>query len=149
MHVRVSGHGACGLAKMLDGFIELAQFLESAAEVVARNPIEWINLYGGEEGVARVGELAELVIGDAKIDVRFDPVGREVHHALVILDRLRKRLMLCFAIERGAKKILGCRPGHGVKFGRLRGSIERESPLLQERIERQLRARGNDVNLAT
>lgn len=148
MHIRMGGHGARGAAKMFDGFIELAQFLESAAEVVARNSVERINLHGVEEGVAGVGELAKLVIGDAEIDVRFDPVWREVHHALVILNCLRESLVLRFAIERGAEKIFGRGPSHGVKFCWLRGPIKRERPLLQKRIERQFRAGRNDVNFA-
>ena len=148
MHVGVRGHGAGGAAEMLDGFIELAEFFQGAAQVVTRNAVERVDLHGAEEGVARVGEVAELVIGDAEIDVRFDPVGGEFDDTLIILDGLRQSFGAGFAIERGAEKILGRGPGQRVKFGRLRRHIERESPLFQERIKRKLGTRRHHVNFA-
>ena len=148
MHVGVRGHGAGGAAEMLDGFIELAEFFQRAAQVVTRNAVERVDLHGAEEGVARVGEVAELVIGDAEIDVRFDPVGGEFDDTLIILDGLWQSFGAGFAIERGAEKILGRGPGQRVKFGRLRRHIERESPLFQERIKRKLGARRHYVNFA-
>ena len=88
MDVGVGGHGAGGAAEMVNGFVKLAEFFQSTAQVIARDAVERIDLHGGEEAVAGVGELAHLVVGDAKIDVRFDPAGREVHDALIIFDRL-------------------------------------------------------------
>src|ERR1700684_4353123 len=76
MDVRVCGHGAGGAAEMVNGFVKLAEFFQSAAQVVAGDAVERIDLHGGKEAVAGVGELAHLVIGDAEIDVRFDPAGR-------------------------------------------------------------------------
>ena len=129
MDVGVGGHGAGGAAEMFDGFIEFAEFFESAAEVVARDAVERIDLDGVEKTIAGVGELAELVIGDAEVDVGFDPGGREFDDALIILDGLRQSFGAGFAIERGAEKILGSGPGHGVKLGGLRRHVERKGPL--------------------
>jgi len=148
MDVRVGGHGACGAAEMVNGFVELAELFQSAAQVVARDAVERVNLHGGEEAIARVGELAELVIRHSQIDVRFDPARRKVHDALIIFDRLRESFGARFAVERGLKKIFRSGTDHGVQFRGLRGEVKRKSPLAQERIEGAFRAGGNDVNFA-
>src|ERR1700733_5955119 len=101
MNVRVSGHGTRGAAQMFHGLVELAEFFESAAEVVARDAVERINLYGSQKAIARVGELTQLVVCDAEVDVRFDPVRRQIHDTLIIFDRLGQSLGLGFAVERG------------------------------------------------
>ena len=128
--------------------IELAQLLESAAQVVARDAVQRINLHRGEESVTCVGKLPQLIVSDAEIDVRFDPVRREFHHALVIFDGFRQRLAARFAIQRRLEKILGRGPGHRVQFRGLRRHIKRESPLPQERIERSFRSRWHHVYIA-
>jgi hypothetical protein len=133
---------------VVNGFVELAEFFECAAQVVAGDAVERIDLHGGEEAVARVGELAHLVVGDAEIDVRFDPVGREVHYALIIFDGLGEGFGARFTIERGLKEIFGSGADHGVQFLGLRGEVKRKSPLAQKRIEGTFRAGGNDVNFA-
>ena len=148
MNIGVRGHGACGAFKMFDGSIEVAEFFERAAEVVARNAAERIDLYGGEEGIARVGKVAELIVGDAEIDVRLDPSGRELDDTQIIFDGLRKSLSAIFAIERGLEKLFGRGASHGVELGRLDGNIEREGPLLEEWIKRTLGAGRDDVNFA-
>ncbi len=148
MDVCVGGHRAGGAAQMVNGFVKLAEFFERAAQVVTRDAVERINLHGGEKAIARVGELPQLIVGDAEIDVRFDPVRREVHHALIIFDRLRESFGARFAIERGLKEILGSGADHGVQFRGLRSEVKRESPLAQERIEGPFGARGDDVNFA-
>ena len=148
MDVGVGGHGAGGAAEVVNGFFELAEFFESAAQVVTRDAVERIDLHGGEEAVARVGELAHLVVSDTEIDVRFDPVRCEVHDALIILDGLRKSFGARFAIERGLKKIFGSGTDHGVQFRGLRTEVKRKSPLAQKRIEGAFGAGGDDVNFA-
>ena len=65
MDIRVSGHGARGAAQMFHGFVEFAEFFQRAAQVVTRDAVERINLHGGEEAIARVSELAQLVVSDA------------------------------------------------------------------------------------
>ena len=112
MNVRVSGHGTRGAAQMFHGLVELAEFLESAAEVVARDAVERINLYGGEKAIARVAELAHLVVCDAQIDVRFDPVRRQIHDTLIIFDRLGQSFRVRFAVEGGLKEIFGSGADH-------------------------------------
>ena len=149
MDVCVGGHGAGGAAQMVNGFVKLAEFFERAAQVVTRDAVKRINLHGGDEAVARVSQLAELVIRDAEIDVRFDPVRREVHHALIIFDRLRETLGTSFAIERGLKKIFGRGADHGVQFRGLRGEVKRESPLAQKGIVGAFGAGRNDMDFAT
>jgi hypothetical protein len=148
MDVGVGGHGACGAAEMVDGFVELAEFFESATEVVTRDAVERIDLHGCEEAVARVGELAHLVIGDAEIDVRFDPVRCEVHDTLIIFDGLGQGVGASFAIERGLKEIFGSGANHGVQFGGLRSEVKRKSPLAEKWIEGAFGAGGHDVNFA-
>jgi len=148
MDVRVGGHGAGGAAQMVHGFVEFAELFESTAEVVARDAVERIDLHGDEKAIARVGELAQLVVSDAQIDVRLDPIRCEVHNALVIFDRLGQGFGASFAIERGLEEILGSGPDHGAQFRRVRGEVKRESPLAQKRIEGTLRAGGNDVDFA-
>ena len=98
---------------MFHGFVELAEFFESAAEVVARDAVERINLYGGEKAIARVGELAQLIVCDAEVDVRFDPIRRKIHDTLIIFDRLGQSFGARFAIERGLKEIFGSGADHG------------------------------------
>ncbi len=149
MDVCVGGHGAGGAAQVVNGFVKLAEFFERAAQVITRDAVKRINLHGGEEAVARVSQLAELVIRDAEIDVRFDPVRREVHHALIIFDRLRETLGTSFAIERGLKKIFGRGADHGVQFRGLRGEVKRESPLAQKGIVGAFGAGRNDMDFAT
>ena len=148
MDVGVGGHGAGGAAQMVNGFVELAEFFQSAAQVVAGDAVERIDLHGSEEAIACVAQLAHLVVGDAEVDVRFDPVRREVHDALIIFDRLRECFGARFAIERGLKDIFGGGAEHGAQFSRLRRQVKRESPLAQERIEGAIGARGDDVNFA-
>src|ERR1700679_956285 len=121
MNVRVSGHGTRGTAQMLDGFVDLAEFFESAAEVVARDAVERINLYGGEKAIARVGELAQLIVCDAEVDVRFDPVRRQIHDTLIIFDRLGQSFGARFAIERGLEEIFRSGADHGTLFRGLQG----------------------------
>lgn len=55
MDVRVRGHRARGPAKMINGFVEFAEFLQRAAQVISRDAVQRINLHGGEERIARVG----------------------------------------------------------------------------------------------
>jgi len=148
MHVRVSGHGTRGAAQMFHGFVKLAEFFESAAEVVERDAIERINLHGGEKAIARVGELAQLIVGDAKVDVRFDPIRSQIHDTLIIFDRLGQSFGVRFAIERGLKEIFGSGAGHGVQFRGLRSEVKWESPLAQKRIEGTFGAGRNDVDFA-
>lgn len=148
MDVRMGGHGAGGAAQMVNGFVELAEFFERAAQVVTRDAVERINLHGGEKAIARVAELAQLVVGDAEIDVRFDPIRREVHHALIIFDRFGQGFGARLAIERGLKEILGSGADHGVQFRGLKRQVKWKSPLAQKRIEGTFRARGDDVNFA-
>jgi hypothetical protein len=148
MNVRVSGHGACGAAQMLHGFVELAEFFQSAAQVVTRDAVERVNLHGGEKAIARVGELAHLVVRDAEVDVRFDPIRREIHHALIIFDCFGQSFGARFAIERGLKEILGSGPDHGAQFRGLRGQVKRECPLAQKRTEGTFGAGRNDVHFA-
>jgi hypothetical protein len=80
--------------------------------------------------------------------VRFDPVRREVHHALIIFDRLGQSFGASLAIERGLEEILGSGADHGAQFRGLRSEIERKSPLAQKRIEGTFGAGRNDVNFA-
>lgn len=148
VNVGVSWHGACGAAKMIHGLINLAEFFQSAAQVITRDAVERVNLHGGEEAIARIGELAQLVVRDTEIDVRFDPIGREIHHALIIFDRLRQGFCARFAIERGLKEILGRGADHGAQFRRLRSEVKRKSPLAQKWIKGTFRARRHDVDLA-
>ena len=148
MNIGVGRHGACGAAQMVYSFVELAEFFQSAAQVVPRDAAEGVNLHGGEEAVARVAELAHLVVGDAEVDVRLDPVGREVHDALIIFYRLRKSFGARFAIERGLEEIFGSGADHGAQLRGLRGQVKRKSPLTQKRIEGALGAGWNDVNFA-
>jgi len=146
MDVGVGGHGAGGAAEMVNGLVELAEFFECAAQVVTRDAVERIDSHGGEETIARVAELAHLVVSDAEIDVRFDPGRREVHDALIIFDRLRESFGARFAIERGLKEIFGGGADHGAQFSGLSGEVKREGPLAQKGIEGAFRAGGNDVN---
>jgi hypothetical protein len=148
MHIGMRGHGARGAFEMADGFVKLAEFFERATEVVARNAVERIDLHGGLKRCARIGELAELVVSHAEIDVGFDPVGREFHDAMIIFNGLRQRVGAVFAIERGLEKFLGRGPGHGVELGGFDGHVERESPLLKKRVERALGTRRDHVNFA-
>ncbi len=148
MNIGVGRHGACGAAQMVYSFVELAEFFQSAAQVVPRDAAEGVNLHGGEEAVARVAQLAQLVVGDAEIDVRLDPVGREVHDALIIFDRLRKSFGARFAIERGLEEIFGSGADHGAQLRGLGGQVKRKSPLTQKRIEGAFGAGRDDVNFA-
>jgi hypothetical protein len=148
MNVRMGGHGAGGAAQMFHGFVEFAKFFESAAQVVTRDAVEWVNLHGGQETIARVGKLTQLIVSDAEIDVRFDPIRREIHYALIIFDRLGQGFGARFAIERGLKEILGSGADHGAQFRGLRGEVERKSPLAPKRIEGAFGTRGNHVDFA-
>ncbi len=148
MNVRMGGHGTRGAAQMFHGVVELAKFFQCAAEVVARDAIERVNLHRGEKAIARVGELAQLVIGDAEIDVGFDPVGRKSYHPLIIFDRFGQSFGARFAIERGLEEIFGSGADHGTQFRGLRREVKRKSPLAQKRIERTLRAGRNNVHFA-
>jgi len=148
MDVGVGRHGAGGAAQMVHGLVEFAEFFQSASQVVARDAVERINVDGGEETIAGVGKLAQLVVSDAEIDVSLDPVRREIHDALIIFDRFRQGFGASLTIERGLEEILGSRADHGAQFRRLRGKVKRESPLAQKRIEGTFRAGGNDVNFA-
>ena len=105
-------------------------------------------MHGGEEAIARVGELAELVVRDAEIDVGLDPIGSEVYDALIIFDRLRQGLGASFAIESGLEEIFGRGADHGAQSCRLTGQVKRECPLAQKWIEGTFRARRNYVNFA-
>lgn len=148
MDVRVGRHGAGGAAEMVNGLVELAEFFERAAQVVTRDAVERINLHGGEKAIARVAQLAELVISDAKINVRFNPIRREVHDALIIFDGFGQGFGARLAIERGLKEILRSGADHGVQFRGLKRQVKWKGPLAQKRIERTLRAGRNDVNFA-
>src|SRR5208282_1662488 len=135
MNVRMSGHGAGGATQMLDGLVDLALFFEDAAEVVARNSIQGIELDGGKKLGAGLFGAAHLIESDAQVDVRVNPVGREVDHQAVIVDGLGQRFGLSLAIERRLKQILGGWSRHRVQFCPERRRVEGESPLLLDRAE--------------
>ena len=100
MHVGMSGHGSCRTAQVIDGLIELAKLLEGATQVIARDPVQGINLHRSQKSVSRVGELSQLIVSDAQIYVCLDPTRREFHDALVIFDRFRQCLAASYAIQR-------------------------------------------------
>ena len=72
--------------ELFDGRVKLTLFLEDAAEVVTRNAVRWIELDGGLKGNTRLIGLAHLVEDYAQVDMRFDPIGRELDRAAVSLD---------------------------------------------------------------
>ena len=148
MDVGVSGHGAGGAAQMVDGFVKLAQLLERAAEVVARDAVQGVERDRGLKRSACIGKLAHLIVGHSEIDVGFDPVGRELHNALVILDCLRKHFLARLAIQSVFEKLFGRGAGHGMQFRFTSGDIKRENPLLAEGIERAFGAGRNHQNFA-
>ena len=103
-------------------------------------------MHGREKRGASVGEVPELVVSNAEIDVRFDPVRSEFNDVLIIFDGARQSVDAIFAVERRLEKIFGSRSGHGMQFGGLDGHVKRESPLAEKRIERAFGPRRNDVN---
>jgi hypothetical protein len=148
MHVRMCGHRACCAAQMFDSFVDLAQFFERAAKVVASDSVERIELHCGAKCSACVRDLAGLVVGDAKVDVSFDPIGRQVHHAFVNLNRLGNRFRIRLAIQRHFEELFGSSPHHGTHFRRYFRLLEGKYPLPPNRIEGHRNTRRDDEDFA-
>src|ERR1700733_13051270 len=94
MYVGMAGHRSSSALQMLDGQVILTQFLKSATEVVTRDTIQRVERDCSNKSRAGVGELAHLVIRDSQIDGRLNLIRRQFLHALIILDFLRKHVLL-------------------------------------------------------
>lgn len=148
MNVGVAGHRSSSAPQMLDGRVVLTQFLESTAQVITRDTTQRIERHRGNKSRTSLGELPHLVIRDSKIDVRFNPIWRKFHHALIILDRLRKHVLLRLTTQRGLEEFFRRRAGHRMQFCGPLWNIKWKSPLLPERIERPVGAGRNHQNIA-
>ena len=149
MYVCVRGQRAGGLNELLDGRIKVPLFFEDAAEVVARNAVRWIELNRRLKRGASFVRLAHLVEHNAKVDVRFDPFGRELDRVAVTLHRLAQQFDARFACERHIKPLLGSLAGHGMQFRSWLGHAEGENPLLANRVKgSSIRARRDNEHLA-
>ena len=85
-----------------------------------------------------------LVVSDAKVDVSFDPIGRQVDYALVGLNRLGNCFWAGLVVQRHFEKLFGGSPHHGAQLRRYYGWLKRECPLPPNRIKRHWRARRDD-----
>src|ERR1700719_283494 len=54
MHVRMRRHRTRRAAQMFDGFVDLAEFFERAAQIVTRNPTQRIEFHRGAKCCTRV-----------------------------------------------------------------------------------------------
>ena len=148
MHVGVRGHRARGAAKMPDGFVDSALLFEHAAEVVARDAAQRVEVHCGGEFRSRFFDSPHLIKRDAEINVRVDPFGSEFQGLPITIDGLGKQVGFHFAIERLAEKFFGRGAGQRMDFRRDRRGAERERPLLFERIEWPVGARRNHQDIA-
>lgn len=89
-----------------------------------------------------------MVEGDAKIDVRFDPIGREQQNLTVTINRLRQHTGALFAVERGFEDLFGSAPGQLMRLGGGIGNAEWEGPLAADGIEGTRGAGRNDEDFA-
>ena len=112
MDVRVVGHRASSAAQMVDGLIVFAELLERAAQVIARDAIQWVERDGGNKSIARVAKLAHLVIRHAKVDVRLDPIRGKFHHTLVVLNCLGEHFLPGLATESCLEELFRCGASH-------------------------------------
>jgi len=148
VNVGVRGHGARGATQMADGFVDSPLLFQHAAQVVARDAAERVELHGGGEFRARVFHAAHLIERDAKIDVRVNPFGSELQRLTVTIGGLRQKLGVHFTFKRFAEKFLG---GRAAQLMDLRGSgrrLERQRPLLFQRIERAIGPGRHNENVA-
>jgi len=149
MYVRVRGQRARGLNELLDGRIKVPLFFENAAEVITRNSVRWIELNGGLKRSASFVRLSHLVEDYAKVDVRFDPLWRELDRVAVTLHRLGQQFDARFACERHIKPLLGSLARHRMQFRGWLGHAEGENPLLANWVEGfSIRARRDNKHLA-
>ena len=86
MDVGVRRHRSRRAPQMVDGLVDLALLFEDTAQVVARDPVQWIELHGREKLGARASGIAHLIERHAKVDVRVDPIRREIEYAAVVVD---------------------------------------------------------------
>src|ERR1700728_2161926 len=133
---------------MIDGLVDFSLFLEYASQVVTRNSVQRIKLHGGEKLGARFIGTAHLIKRHTQIDVRIDPLGREIEHLPVFFDRLRQKLWSSLAFQCALEQLLGRRPRHRMEFDRPRRQVEREHPLLLQRTKRARGARWNHHQVA-
>jgi len=107
-------------------------------------------LDSGLETGARLVDIAGLIERNAEINVRFDPVWREMEDFAVAIDRLREHAGTLLAIEGDLENLFGRAPGELMR-PRLRlriGKTEGEGPLAADRIKRTIRAGRNDEHFA-
>ena len=148
MDVGVPGHRARGAPQMIDGLVDAPLLLKHAPQVVARDPAQRIKLDRRSKFLARFLDAAQLIQRDAKIDVRVNPVRRELENLPVGVHGLRKEIRFCLAIERVLEEFFGIRSGEGVNFGDFLRGFEGKGPLLPQRIERAARSRRYDEDVA-
>jgi hypothetical protein len=148
MHVRMRRHRTRRAAQMFDSFVDLAEFFERAAQIVARNPVQRIELHSGAKCRTRVRDLTGLVVSDAKVDVSLDPIRRQVHHALVNLNRFGNCFSTRLAIQRHFEQLFGSSPDHRTQFQRHFRWLERKYPLPPDRIEGHWGARRDNEDFA-
>ena len=146
--VGVRRHGSRGATQVTDRFVDLALLFENAAEVVARDSAQWIELDGGGKFGARLIDPTHLIEGNAQINVRVDPLGCEFQSLAVAFDGLRQQIRFHFAIERFAEEFLGAWAGERMNLRGRPGEFERKRPLLFQRIERAIGAGRDHENVA-
>ncbi len=135
MDVRVGRHGAGGAAKVIDGFVEHALFLEDTTKVVARDAVHGVELDGCLKCGARLFGLARLVERDSEIDMSLNPFRGELEDLPVGVNGLWERLGGFLAIERCLEQFFRRAARQRVQLRRFCGHAEGENPLLPDGIE--------------
>jgi len=144
MDVGMCRHRSRCAAQMFHGFVHFACFFEGAAKIVAGDSVQRIEFHCGAKCITGVRDLPGLVVSDAQVDVRFDPIGRQVDDALVDLNRFGNCVGARFVFQRHFEKLFGGSTRHGAQFRRHFRWFKRKRPLPPDRIERHRRTRRYD-----
>ena len=118
MDVGMCRHRSRCAAQVFDGFVDFTYFFQRAAKVVASDSVERIEFNGNAKCVTGVRDLAGLVVSDTKVDMSFDPIGRQVDYALVGLNRLGDCFWAGLVIQRYFEELFGGSTYHGAQFRR-------------------------------
>ena len=136
MSIGVVGNKLDGASQMNGSFIEIAEFVQRAAQIEMRDGVIRINCERLLKGFASFLETAHLIGQAAKIDMRLEPFGAQCNHAVINADRVFGPSGIGFASDGMLEKLFRSARVHGADFLRAGEGVKWKKKLAGERFDR-------------
>jgi len=134
MRIGVARLDLDGARQVLDGPLELADFIQNATEIEMADRVAWIKSKRGAKRIARVFQFAELEEKAAQINVRLGPIRLHFNHAAVETHGFVEFFGMSFIFQRLLEQIFGSSRVHLAKIGSARENVVREKKLSSQRL---------------